>query len=357
VNDVVVIGAGIHGLCAAFSLRRRGLGVTVLDRFAKGHDRGGSHGAARITRSSYHERRYIELARRTQRDGWPLLAAQLGRKLVHATPGVFFGRPEGLFGEFLSATLGAGVQVEQIDAARAARTFPLLRFEVDDVVMVDHTAGVLAADLTMVGLREWLQGHDVEVRDSVHATRLEAAPDAITIETDAGSLRARAVVVATGAWLGELLPEWAKPLTALRQQVGYVQVAAEIEALQVGTFPVWCRIGKTAEDFVYGLPQFGRPGLKLAHHRTVGHADDANATPGPIDHGALEALARTRLTAPFEAVLSSEHCLYAVAPGEQLHVVRSEMDPRIIAVAACSGHGFKFGPVVGEDVADLLAPR
>jgi sarcosine oxidase len=33
------------------------------------------------------------------------------------------------------------------------------------------------------------------------------------------------------------------------------------------------------------------------------------------------------------------------------------MDPRIIAVAACSGHGFKFGPVIGEDVADLVAPR
>ena len=50
--DVAVVGAGVHGLCAAFALRRRGHRVVVLDRFDAGHDRGGSHGAARITRSS-----------------------------------------------------------------------------------------------------------------------------------------------------------------------------------------------------------------------------------------------------------------------------------------------------------------
>ena len=299
----------------------------------------------------------MEWARRSQRDGWPALAAELGRQLVHATPGVFFGPPVGLFAEFLAATLGAGVDVAEVDVAEAARLFPLLRFEAGDAVMVDHTAGVLAAEETMTGLRQWLLAHDVQFLDGVEVARLQPEAAAITIETSSDRLRARAVVVAAGAWLGELLPEWRKPLRALRQEVGYVQVTAPAEAMQVGAFPVWCRIGKTAQDFVYGLPRFGRPGLKLAHHRTVGPADDANALPGPIDPEPLAELARHRLSAPFEAVLSSEHCMYAVAPEEELHVVRSEMDPRIVAVAACSGHGFKFGPVIGQDVAKLIAPR
>lgn len=356
-HDVLVVGGGIHGLCSAFALRQRGRDVVVLDRFEEGHDRGGSHGAARITRSSYHERQYVQLAQRARRVGWPLLESVLGRQLVHPTPGVFFGPPEGLFAEFLAATLGAGVQVEQVDVAAAARAFPMLRFESDDAVMLDHTAGVLAAEDAMVGLRQWLRGNGVEIVHGEAAMRLQADTDALTVETSTEKRRARAVVVATGAWLGQLLPEWSAPLRAIRQQVGYVQVAASSAAMQVGAFPVWCRIGKTAADFVYGLPQFGRPGLKLAHHRTLGLADDANALPEPIDPGPLEELARMRLTAPFEAVLSAENCMYAVAPEEQLHVVPSDMDPRIIAVAACSGHGFKFGPVIGEDVADLVAPR
>ncbi|MFT7535101.1 MAG: glycine/D-amino acid oxidase-like deaminating enzyme [Hyphomicrobiaceae bacterium] len=356
-HDVLVVGGGIHGLCSAFALRRRGRDVVVLDRFEEGHDRGGSHGAARITRSSYHERKFVRLAQRARRDGWPLLSSVLGRQFVHPTPGVFFGPPEGLFAEFLAATLGSGVQVEQIDVAAAARAFPLLRFDDGDAVMVDHTAGVLAASDAMTGLREWLGQNGVEIVHGEAAMRLAADAAEITVETSSATRRARAVVVASGAWLGELLPEWSVPLRAIRQQVGYVQVTAPSEAMQVGTFPVWCRIGKTAADFVYGLPEFGRPGLKLAHHRTLGPADDANALPNPIDVGSLEELARLRLAAPFEAVLSSEHCMYAVAPNEELHVARSEMDPRIVAVAACSGHGFKFGPVIGEDVADLLAPR
>ena len=66
-HDVLVVGGGIHGLCSAFALRQRGRDVVVLDRFEEGHDRGGSHGAARSTRSSYHERQYVQLAQRARR--------------------------------------------------------------------------------------------------------------------------------------------------------------------------------------------------------------------------------------------------------------------------------------------------
>lgn len=354
VADVLILGAGIHGLCAAFALRRRGVSVAVLDRFPVGHARGGSHGAARITRSSYHDRRYVEWTRRVHRDGWPLLEAELGRKLVHPTPGVFFGPPDGPFGRFLAATLSAGVDVERIDGAAAARQFPLLRFESGDAVMLDRTAGVLAAEHAVDGLRGWLRDHDVEIRDEVTATALHSRDDVVEVITLAGALRARAVVVATGAWLGELVPEWRPRLVAIRQNVGYMQVEAAPAATRTGTFPVWCRIDHGADDFVYGLPEFGRSGLKLARHRTVGEGDDPNREGAPVDAEALIRLARERLTVPVEAMVDSEHCLYAVAPDEHLHVERSVADPRVIAVAACSGHGFKFGPVIGERVADLV---
>lgn len=354
-HDVVIIGAGIHGLCAAFELRRRGRDVVVLDRFDVGHDRGGSHGAARITRSSYHERAFVQMAQRTQQEGWPELGRELGRRLVHPTPGVFFGPPHGLFGEFLSATMNSGVAVEQIRSAEAAAKFDLLRFAPDDVVMLDHTAGVIAAADAMAGLREWLVGNGTALLAPVTAKKLVTEPRGITIETDGDTLRANNVVVAMGAWLGELLPEWRQPVTVLRQEVGYFDVDCANEATAVGTFPVWCRIGKTAEDFIYGLPEFGQPGLKLARHRTTGSSDDPNSEPEPIDRAALTQLAEAHLSVPVREVLAAENCLYAVLPGEELRVARSEVDPRIVAVAACSGHGFKFGPMIGRAVADLLA--
>ena len=49
----VIIGAGAMGSAAAYHLARRGEPVVLIEQFALLHDRGSSHGAARITRHSY----------------------------------------------------------------------------------------------------------------------------------------------------------------------------------------------------------------------------------------------------------------------------------------------------------------
>ena len=46
----VVLGAGAMGSAAAYQLARRGEPVVLVEQFGLGHDRGSSHGAARITR-------------------------------------------------------------------------------------------------------------------------------------------------------------------------------------------------------------------------------------------------------------------------------------------------------------------
>ena len=355
VHDALILGAGIHGLCAAFQLRRRGLRrVAVLERFQLGHDRGSSHGSSRITRASYHDRRYVLLAREANREGWPLLERELGIALLHRTPGLFFGPERGSFGGWLQATLGAGAAVERIDTAAARRSFPLLALADDDAVLLDHSAGLLAAAAAMLGLAAWCREHDVEVREHTPVRALRSEPAAVHVETAHGALAAARVVVAAGAWTGELVPSLRGALVVQPQQVGYVDVDAAAAATRPGAFPVWARIGAAPDDFAYGLPAFGRPGLKLARHVTHGPGVAPDSPREPIDEGALLALARARLTAPVRGLLGSEHCLYTVAPGEDLIVQLHPGDRRIAVIAACSGHGFKFGPVLGRQAAELL---
>ena len=45
-------------------------------------------------------------------------------------------------------------------------------------------------------------------------------------------------------------------------------------------------------------------------------------------------------------------CLYTLTPDGHFLIDRV-ISPHIILVSACSGHGFKFAPVIGEIVADL----
>ncbi len=59
--DLVVVGAGLMGSAAAWAATRRGLSTVLLEQFALGHDRGSSHGSARIVRRAYPDPFYLRL--------------------------------------------------------------------------------------------------------------------------------------------------------------------------------------------------------------------------------------------------------------------------------------------------------
>jgi sarcosine oxidase len=64
-RDVVVVGAGMAGAATTWALARRGRSVLLVDRFARGHDRGSSHGAERIFRFGYTDPAYVTLAQQS----------------------------------------------------------------------------------------------------------------------------------------------------------------------------------------------------------------------------------------------------------------------------------------------------
>ena len=60
--DFVIVGAGAAGAATAWHLVSRGHSVVILERYARGHARGSSHGSTRIFRVSYREEIYSRLA-------------------------------------------------------------------------------------------------------------------------------------------------------------------------------------------------------------------------------------------------------------------------------------------------------
>jgi cysteine desulfurase/selenocysteine lyase len=356
--DCVVVGAGIHGSCTAFWLRELGVErVAVFEQFGPGHERGSSHGATRITRSSYDVPEFVALAAEAHDWGWPALERALARPLRVATPGVFFGPADGPIAGYARATAGRGV-VDTIDARAARARFPLLRFAAGELVLVDRSAAVLLAAATLAGLREWLAARGVTFAWQTRVERV--APTTNGVEIHAGGARhcARHVVLACGPWTGRLGGAAAptEAVTVVRQQVGYFDVDAAPAAVAPGAFPVWAHIGDGPEQFTYGLPSVDGGGLKAAQHRTTGPASDPDAAAPPVDHAALLALARERFACPVRSLRATETCLYTMAPGHALHVTRAPAAP-VTTIAACSGHAFKFGPVLGRRAAALACGR
>src|SRR3954451_23701014 len=88
----VVLEAGAMGSAAAYHLARRGEPVVLIEQFALGHDRGSSHGEARITRHSYADPRSARLMMDAFR-AWRVLEADAGQNLCLRTGGVSLCTP------------------------------------------------------------------------------------------------------------------------------------------------------------------------------------------------------------------------------------------------------------------------
>lgn len=349
--DCAIVGAGIHGLCAAFWAVRLGARrVAVFERGDADHTLGGSHGVTRIGRATYERADFVQLAQTALRRDWPVLENALGAALRTPTPGVFFGPRRGPIAAYATATRAAGAAVAPLAVATARRRFPLLAFAEDDLVLEDREAVVLGAAATMQGLRTWLTEAGVALHWREPVADIHQGAGAVDVVTALRTVRARSVVLAAGAWAPRLVT-WPTATTALFQTVGYGELAAPAAAIAPGTFPVWCRIAPGPDGFCYGLPADGVRGVKFAVHRTSGPADDPDQPATTTDPAALAAAERC-FAVPLR-LTHVERCLYTMTADQRIAAAPLPDAPRCIAVTACSGHGFKFGPLVGRLAAEL----
>src|SRR5205085_12475058 len=98
-------------------------------------------------------------------------------------------------------------------------------------------------------------------------------------------------------------------------------------------------------------------GVKVAAH-VPGRVVDPRSGPfGEIDRAAEEAAARyarERLPGLVPDGFGAETCLYTMTPDE--HFVLDREGPVVVGGRG-SGHAFKFGPLLGEMLADLALGR
>ena len=292
------------------------------------------------------------------REEWPRLEGEAGMRLIHHTPGCFFGPAGGKWEQYARATAEAGLDGEVLDPAEARRRFPLLRFEGAAGVLEDRTAGLVAARDTMSSLVRLCRERGGRFLERTRVTSIEPGPELIRVVTEAGELTAERLVIAAGPWASELVPTLKPQIKIARQTVGYFTLSGDQEQYGVGRFPVWGNLGEETEGGVfYGLPQFGREGIKIARHITAGVDDDPEPEPGEPPEGEIERLRsylEEQFTPSVERLSGWETCLYTNRETEDFVIDLHPDDPRIAVGAGFSGHGFKFGPLTGRLLAELV---
>ncbi|MEV7425761.1 FAD-dependent oxidoreductase [Streptomyces sp. NPDC091212] len=346
--DVIVVGAGIHGSSAAWHLAARGAVVIHLDRFPAGHTRGSSHGRTRMIRRAYPAEVWDGLVD-TAYAAWEELELAAGQRLVTTTGGLY-ARAAGAPGTL------RGPGCANVDHVRAAELFPGLRLCDGFSAVHDPAAGVIDAEGSLAALTALGRAHGVDRRDGCAVLDWRRDGDGVRVETERGVLRADRLVVCAGPWTGELLPAFAAPLRVVR--IVNVHLGSSrrhlLEPPLLGAFSVEIPdIG-----LLYGIPALGGAGVKIG--LDDGPPEDPSVPAGPVtdaERDRLLGLASRFLPAADGPVEETITCRYTMAPNNRFAVGRLPGEERVSVAAACSGHGFKFGPALGAALADLAEGR
>jgi sarcosine oxidase len=348
--EVVVVGAGVMGLATARALARGGRDVVLLEQFRVGHARGSSHGSSRIFRLSYPDPQWVGLAVEAL-PLWQELEVELGVTVLERHGSLDFGdwEPNRL------ALAANGIGSEVLGRAEIERRFPL-RAGAGEHGLWEPTGGILRADLAQEALLDSGVAAGVRLLEETKVTALEHERDAVRVSASGLSLCAGSVVVTAGAWARGLLAPVGVELAvvATRETVSYFSLEHEGEVPSV-IDPVE---GEAPDQLGYALAAPGI-GLKAGIHHTGAVTDpDENAAPDlRLAEWTADWVGRRFCGAA--SMGAPETCIYTNTADESFLLQHLG---RIVVGSACSGHGFKFAPAIGERLAALvngrgLAPR
>lgn len=353
----VILGAGAMGAAAAYHLARRGEPVLLLEQFAIGHDRGSSHGAARITRHSYADPFYASLMPAAFR-AWKVLEAEAGQNLYLRTGGISLCAPSLDYVARVTANLEAiDVPHRRMTGKELRRTFPMFGVPDDHDVVFEPDAGMLSAArciAAQVDLARRLGGDKTTILENTKVERIDVEGSRPVILTKSHRIVADRLIVTAGSWTSQLLPQVARPLKPTHQRVFYFR-APDPSPFQPGRFPVFISKGTKELDDFYGMPEFLGLGVKVARHGGPEVSPDDPARPVEENYeGIVRAFLREHIPALAETPIDlTEVCLYTVTPDDNFCLGSLGSCPEVIVASPCSGHGFKFSCLIGSILADL----
>ena len=366
--EVIVVGLGAVGSAALFQLAHRGVAVLGIDRYAPPHAMGSSHGETRITRLAVGEGdQYVPLVRRSH-EIWRDLEAELGTPLLNQTGALIIGSRAAKTvhhgkANFLNRTIAAaerfGIAHEILDAKAVAARFPQFALSGDEIAYFEPEAGMLAPERCVeANIRAARnRGAAVQVNERVLDIRQDSG--GVAVETTAGVHRAKRCIVAAGAWIGGLLGGEIRDVTPVYRQALHWFAPDHDATFAPSRCPVFIWMhGADQADYMYGFPEPSPgAGVKIATEQVEVRMDPdgARIEVTPVESEALFARhVAGRLRGVTPRRLRAQACLYTVTPDSGFIVGDTPGMDRVLAVSACSGHGFKHAAALGEALAERI---
>ncbi|WP_264066032.1 N-methyl-L-tryptophan oxidase [Mycolicibacterium komossense] len=361
--DVLVVGLGIMGASAMYQLTQRGASVLGVDSGGPTNELGSSHGQGRIFRRAYWEgEHFLPLLNRSL-VGWRELHDNSHDPIVSESGGLFIGAPTStLIRGSRSTAIHCGIEHEYLSAAQVGRRFPAFSADAAAVAVYEPEALTLLANnarLTYLS-QSTRRGARLSYGSSVRSIAA-GGRETVLVRGDGWQVSCGAVVLTAGGWIPQLLPEVAPYVKPMRIPVFSFDIDDGLHRHIRAGFPAFL-FEADCGSLAYGLAETrgSKSVVKVGfHNRQLSPLDDMHGPRRqPLDQERLDVWAAVASLLPgLRASAVGVSCVYAMSRDESFIIGEAQAVPGLVYASACSGHGFKFAPAIGEVLAGLALDK
>jgi glycine/D-amino acid oxidase-like deaminating enzyme len=349
----IVIGGGIMGLSVAWALARVGHEVELFEQGPLPNPLAASMDEHRLIRHPYGDYRNYARMIDDAHLAWDMLWRDLGRRFYAATGTLALAGRGNDWAHRSAATLaGIGRPMTVLAADELTRRFPMIiAGDVETAYWID-SGGVLFAQDIAESLAQYLAAKaNVQLRAGITIRSVDLERGRV-VTTEGTVHTADVVIVAAGAWIGRLLPAFDMRLVPSRQIVVYFKLPPAARS-------AWSQ-GPMVLDLsgnvgLYLVPPIQGRGMKVGDHE-FSRVGDPDASRQARQEEMQSLLDRCRsLLSGFDdwRIDRLKVCFYTVTEDERFVVEKHGAKGWLMS--ACSGHGFKFGALMGLELASTIA--
>ncbi|ALC05984.1 hypothetical protein CDES_07895 [Corynebacterium deserti GIMN1.010] len=351
---VAVIGLGSTGSMALWHLSKiSGVEAIGFEQFGIGHGYGAFTGESRLFRMAYHEgATYVPLLKRAK-DLWEELGSLAGRQLFHNFGVLSTGKEdEAPFQRLVESVERYDLPHERLTAEEMRKRYPGLDFRDDEAGVLDKQGGALRPELAVLSAIEQAKANGAEVRDRQKITNIVDNGDHVLIESGDDITKVDRVIVTTGAWTSELVPEVASLLEVRRLVLTWFLPHNPVD-FQPTNLP--CFIRDRDGFHIFGAPCVDGYSIKIAGLDEWGvplgaHVEDEDLR---LDRDKVSEFGRK--THDLFPGVNPEPNRYSVHYDTYTANKAPVIDAvdNVVVLTGGSGHGFKLCPAYGELAAKL----
>ena len=366
--DVIVLGLGAMGSASVYQLAKAGVKVLGVDQFRPPHGWGSSHGETRITRQAVGEgSAYVPLVLRSN-EIWQELERVTNKSLYVPCGGIILSPDLGIAEhhgqtDFLKKTIEIAkaydIKHDVLEAKDVEKRFPQFGLEGNELAYFEYGTGYLKPEACIEAQLSQAEKYDATLAFDEKVIDIKYYADFVKVITDKTSYEAEQLVCAAGPWMSDFLTDEYKNLLKVYRQILYwFEIDSNMKNdLESSPIFMWL-YGDGAEDYFYGFPSSKNSNLvkvSTGKYFSTTNPTDIDRT---VSHEEISGMYERSVFGRIKGVMSSckkaDVCMYTVTPDSGFIIDRLPRDERVIAVSACSGHGFKHSSAIGEVVSSLI---